>query len=306
MLLFPCYTSDRSLAEYRNEEKSSMQITLPRPLFKIAFAFSFMTLLSGMAQTAFAGQPDFAAIFKGTDACFLLVDMRTGKPAVEYNEKRCARRFSPCSSFKIPLALMAFDAGLLKDENTVLKWDGVKREYDEWNRDQTPKTWLRNSPLWVSQQLTPELGMAKVKKYLKEFNYGNQDMSGGLKTAWLAYTGRTLKISADEQIAFLDRFWRGQLALSPKAVELTKKSIYAIESSSGTVIHGKTGSGDLEAPEIHNGKQLGWFVGHLQQGNREYLFAVNFSDLKRPANTGPGGMRAREMTKLVLSELKLF
>ena len=45
--------------------------------------------------------------------------------------------------------------------------------------------------MWLSQLLTPQLEMPKIKNYLQKFNYGNQDFSAdvgknnGLTNAWL-------------------------------------------------------------------------------------------------------------------------
>jgi hypothetical protein len=60
---------------------------------------------------------DFKKTFADRDACFVIADLETGKILAEHNPKRCKERFSPCSSFKVPAALMAFDKGILNDEN---------------------------------------------------------------------------------------------------------------------------------------------------------------------------------------------
>ncbi|HBS51609.1 MAG TPA: penicillin binding protein transpeptidase domain-containing protein, partial [Coxiellaceae bacterium] len=41
---------------------------------------------------------------------------------------RCNERVFACSTFKIPIAIMAFDQKILQDENTVIKWDQITRE----------------------------------------------------------------------------------------------------------------------------------------------------------------------------------
>ena len=256
--------------------------------------------LSLFAAVSYAGQPDFEKAFQGKDGCFLLYDMKSRRTVVEYNKKRCGERFFACSTFKIPLALMAFDQDILRDENALVKWDGVKHEIDAWNRDQTPKSWLKYSAVWVSQWITPQLGMDKIKRYLKDFRYGNQDMSGGLTQAWLS---STLKISAAEQIRFLERFWMGKLPVSARAVDLVKTSMDMEKSASGAVLHGKTGSGFIGDRNDPVGQRVGWFIGHLARGNEEYIFATNYTG---KATSEPAGYAARGITKIVLSELGLF
>src|SRR5580765_6155607 len=126
-----------------------------------------------------AGEPDFARAFAGRDGCFELYDLKTNTLVVRSSSTRCAQRTSPCSTFKVPLALMAFDAGILEDETSMLKWDGTKTSRDSWNHDQTAATWMQNSVVWFSQRLTPQLGMKRVKAYLAKLDFGNQDTSGG-------------------------------------------------------------------------------------------------------------------------------
>src|SRR5438094_258330 len=80
----------------------------------------------------------------------------------------CAERLPPCSTFKLPLAAMALDAGIL-DEKTVLKWDKTPQRLKLWEQDADARLWLKESIVWFSQRLTTQLGMARVEKYLKDF-----------------------------------------------------------------------------------------------------------------------------------------
>jgi len=252
-----------------------------------------------------AAEPDYAQIFQGRDGCFELYDMGRNKVVARVGDKTCAERTSPCSTFKVPLSLMAFDAKIWKDETVPIKWDGTHYARDAWNSDQTPASWMSNSVVWVSQALTPQLGMARIETYLKDFAFGNQDMSGGLTKAWLM---SSLKISPDEQITFWKKFWRGQLGVSKQATEITKKITLVDTSENHWVLHGKTGSGSLgeKDPNEDTGYQLGWFVGHVARGEREYVFATRFADREKGLTHGPAGWTAREMTKEILRKLELY
>jgi len=200
---------------------------------------------------------------------------------------------------------MAFDAGILEDESSVMKWDGTKWDRDAWNRDQTAATWMQNSVVWFSQRLTPQLGMEKVKAYLSGFDFGNQDMSGGLTTAWLE---SSLQVSPDEQLRFWRRFWREELPVSKHAFEMTKRITRVDTSTSGWTLHGKTGSGGIAAkgPNQEAKLWLGWFVGHVARGDREYLFVTSYSDRVESADRRSPGPIAREITKTILSEMGLY
>src|SRR5580698_5493433 len=136
-----------------------------RPLSKLIC----LGLLLAFFQAG-AAEPDFAKIFQGKDACFILYDLKTGKVVSQYNAARCEQKFSPCSTFKIAIAVMAYDQGILKDENTTFKWDGVERSNSNWNRDTSAQDWLKYSVVWFSQRITPQLGPATITNYLAQFD----------------------------------------------------------------------------------------------------------------------------------------
>lgn len=270
-----------------------------RTLVLVALGLLFLPL------GARAAEPDYARIFQGRDGCFELYDLTRSKVLVRSNDKLCAERSSPCSTFKVALSLMAFDAKIWKDETISIPWDGTHYSREAWNGDQTPASWMSNSVVWVSQGLTPQLGMGRIKSYLKSFEFGNQDMSGGLTQAWLM---SSLAISPDEQILFWKRLWRQRLSVSKPAYEITKKITKIETSENGWTLHGKTGSGSLgeRDPGDDTGYQLGWFVGHVARGDREYLFVTRFSDREKNITHGPAGWTAREMSKEILRKLELY
>jgi beta-lactamase class D len=243
-----------------------------------------------------AAETDLSSFFPGKDGCFLLYDLKADKMVQRYNTNRCNLRVSPCSTFKIALALMAFDKGVLQDETTTYKWDGVDRGNPLWNRDVTAADWIKNSVVWYSQRITPQLGAITIKGYLARFNYGDQDISGGLTNFWL---GSSLKISPDEQIRFLKKLWRGELPVSRQGLELTRKIMCLETSPSGTVLSGKTGS------HISETDALGWFVGHLDGPHGEYLIVVNYSEGNPPRQATYPGAVAWNIAKEILTKLGL-
>ena len=200
---------------------------------------------------------------------------------------------------------MAFDAKIWKDEKVPIKWDGTRYVRESWNGDQTPATWMSNSVVWVSQALTPQLGMDRIKKQLEVFSFGSRDMSGGLDRAWLM---SSLAISPDEQITFWRKWWRGKVGVSKEATETTKKILFLETSENRWTLHGKTGSGSVGEKDSNDdtGYQIGWFVGHVARGDSEYVFATRFTDKEKDITHGPAGWTAREMTKEILAKLELY
>ena len=43
--------------------------------------------------------------------------------------------------------------GAVRDEFKVIRWDGVKQDFDGWNQDQTLRSSMRHSTVWVYQRL---------------------------------------------------------------------------------------------------------------------------------------------------------
>jgi beta-lactamase class D/beta-lactamase class D OXA-1 len=255
-----------------------------------------------LVSQATAATPDYARVFAGRDGCFELYDMGTKKLVARYNPAQCGRRYSPASTFKVPLSLMAFDAGVLKNERSGFKWDGRKTARPEWNHDQTAESWMRLSVVWFSQRLTPILGMRRVRDYLAKFHYGNQDFSGGITKAWLQ---SSLQISPDEQLRFWDRFWREELPVSKHAFDMTKRITLIGRSRSGWTLNGKTGSAAVTDQRGRVLETQGWFVGHVGRRNRQFVFVTHYTE-RRPRSDRPPGWIAREATDKILKQMGIW
>jgi beta-lactamase class D len=72
---------------------------------------------------------DWARFFTdaGVDGTIAIADERA-KAHWVYGEARAGTRYMPASTFKIPHALFALDAGIVRDEFQVFSWDGVRRD----------------------------------------------------------------------------------------------------------------------------------------------------------------------------------
>ncbi|MFN7038700.1 MAG: class D beta-lactamase [Alphaproteobacteria bacterium] len=259
-----------------------------------------------------SAEPSYDKIFAGVEPCFTLYDLNKGKTVESYNSNRCKEQISPCSTFKIPLSLMGFDSGILKDEDTP-KWE-FKPEYpaviESHAKDQTPKSWLSNSVVWYSQILTKKLGMEKFKEYVSKFDYGNQDVSGnlgkddGLTRSWL---DSSLKISANEQIEFLKKLITYKLPISKESINHTKNNMFIEEFAGGWKLYGKTGSATHKNPDgsDKNAKTgFGWFVGILEKEDQTYIFALNINDKQKA--TEYAGPRAKAIAKEIFSNLDIL
>ncbi|MFI5298454.1 MAG: penicillin-binding transpeptidase domain-containing protein [Polyangiales bacterium] len=218
--------------------------------------------------------PDTLARPKAIDfgpyvGCFEIRDLTTGR-TVKSDDAKCAERLSPCSTFKIAHSLIGLETGVLKDKDTLFKWDGKTNKRAEDNRDHTLELAVHDSTVWYFQELARRVGADKEKEWVAKLGYGNADTSGGLTTFWLE---SSLAISADEQVDFLEKIYTGKLAVSKASVDVVK-AILPLSSRGAREVRGKTGS-----CEAHDKQpDLGWFVGHVApdvDGKHESVFAVN-------------------------------
>lgn len=202
------------------------------------------------------------------------------------------KRFSPCSTFKVPHALIGLDLGILRDGNTLFKWDGKPMYFPVWEKDHTLNSAMANSVVWYFQKLAKRIGPARMAEYLSKFDYGNQDISGGQDRFWLM---SSLKISPLEQIGFLKKLVQEDLPVSQRAMDLTKQAV--MQGKQGEAkLYGKTGSGSVK------GKfSQGWFVGWVEPPGRALLFVTY---IKAPQ--GASGGKAKALTLAKLKRLGLW
>jgi beta-lactamase class D len=238
----------------------------------------------------------FSASARADEICTLIVDAKTGAEIVR--DGICDRRVSPMSSFKLPLAVMGFDAGILIDEHNP-RWEwrpelGDGRDVEKTAHD--PQSWEKISVVWYSQELTRRLGEKRFADYVSAFGYGNTDVSGnagkkdGLTQSWLM---SSLQISPDEQVAFLKKLKARTLPVSAHAFDMTARILPAFEAGPWKM-QGKTGSGWLRNAkgEVDRTRPIGWFVGWGKKDEREIVFARLFVGAQKSERYG--GMIARE------------
>jgi beta-lactamase class D len=207
-----------------------------------------------------------------TEENFCLMNAVTGELIYEMGPNT-KKPTTPCSTFKIALSLIGYSEEILKDEEMPVWFfqEGYLDFLESWKTSQTPMSWMRNSCVWYSQVLAQKLGIAKMQHYLAIFEYGNQDLSGGLQSAWLS---SSLKISPLEQVEFLSKMVREELSISQLSIKKTKSLLFYEELSDGWKLYGKTGMGTIENLEI------GWFVGWVQKESAFLPFAYNICEPK--------------------------
>lgn len=233
----------------------------------------------------------FAGAAAAQNTCTVLADAATGKVLSQTGE--CDRQVPPASTFKIPIALMGYDAGFLKDAHQpVLPFkEGYPDWREAWRTDIDPTTWMKESVVWYSQQITQALGKKKFAGYVEAFGYGNEDASGdpgkdnGLTRSWLS---SSLRISPLEQADFLGRIVRRELPIDAHAYDMTEAILTRNELPNGWTTLGKTGAGfSVRNGKVDRNRPFGWYVGWAAKGDRTVIF-VRLSEFTERQKMSPG------------------
>ena len=226
-------------------------------------------------------EQDLTRFFNNTKGAFSLYDLKNNR-YIRYNEARCRERFSPKSTFKIPNSLIGLETGVIRDADFVIPWNRRKHPpqdnwnqepFNHWAQDQTLRSAIKYSVVWYFQELALRVGEQRMKKYVTAFNYGNQNVSGGIDEFWL--NGK-LQISTDEEVEFLKAFYAERLPISKRSIEIVK-DILILEKTPAFTLSGKTGGGS-----VAEGKYIGWFVGYLETDGNVYFFATNIEGSNFP------------------------
>lgn len=214
-------------------------------------------LLFSIIQLAlFAAEPNFGK-YNGSA---VILDINSSKRVV-FGERE-DKRYSPCSTFKILNSMIALEVNAVEDENESIKWDGVVREYEAWNRDHSMRSAIAVSTVWFYQEMARRIGPQRMAEYVKRAKYGNMDVSRTLTDFWLG--SGSLAISPNEQIDFLSKFVRNDLPFSLRSIN-TIKDIMTLEKKDAYRIAAKTGSCG----------GIGWFVGFVENEENQKVFAFN-------------------------------
>lgn len=214
----------------------------------------------------------------GTESCFLLHELGVGEVSRGPTEA-CRSRVTPASTFKVPHALAALDAGVLSGPDDVLVFDGSGPWPESSRRDHTLASAVRHSVVWYFQSLATKLGPAREQEYVRRLAFGNMDSSSGLTTFWI---GGSLLIAPEEQLAFWIKLYENTLPVTPAAVAAVKAILVEpsgkVVNAAGeqpfgppwppsTIVSAKPG-----AATDRSGRGVKWLVGHVATNGRAFIF----------------------------------
>lgn len=248
-------------------------------------SFKTLTFIGLAAISAYAGNKsysqDFSALYKSNEiivgefqeilqnsnlkGSILIYNTRTNTLYSNDFEWAKVGRL-PASTFKIPNSLIALETGIVKNDSSILKWSGKKREMAIWESDLTLKQAFHLSCVPCYQELARKIGLVRMKQFTSKFQYGNLFFDNdNLDKFWLE--GES-KISQFQQIEFLKAIYEDRLPVSKRTTRIVKRMM-VMDTINDYVLSGKTGW------SVRNNTNNGWFVGYIEKPNNHLFFAVN-------------------------------
>lgn len=214
-------------------------------------------------------------LFRGFAGTFVVRDDR-GLMDVRYNAERADLRFSPCSTFKLPFAIMFLENGIVRDLEAVVKYEprlaeGPLSTQPETAHDQTLTSAFQESANWYFDTVSRSLDRTVVEQFTVRSGYGNADVRDAAEQGSYWYDGR-LRISANEQVRFLQRLHNGELGLSARTSGLIRQ-VAQVEETPRWRLVAKTGA----CRGIGEDTTTLWYVGWVEKADDTYYFALRLA-----------------------------
>lgn len=231
------------------------------------------------------------------DGCFSMVNNQTGAVTV-YNMKLDTQRFLPASTFEIVNALIGLETGKITDEKMVIKWDGIKRWNEAWNKDLTMAEAFKVSAVPYYQEVARRIGRDTMKRWMDTLQYGNMNIGGPIDSCWL---NNTLKISPDEQLGLVKKLYFDKLPFQKRTQQIVK-DVMLHENNTLYKLSYKTGWGFDEKQNA-----IGWVVGWIEENRHVYFFVtlIKSPDKNIDMTTVPIAI-GMKITKSILNQYGFF
>lgn len=220
--------------------------------------------------SAHAEDPSLAKVFADRDVRgAIVISSLDGNQGFIHNDARAQQRFPCASTFKILNTLIALEEQVVQGKDDRLKWDGQIHDFPDWNQDQTLESAFKVSCVWCYQDFARAIGAETYRRYLAASAYGELHEPFDETAFWL---DGSLKISAVEQVRFLQKMHRRELPFSPHAYATLREIMLVedrVEERPGYRLWAKTGWAISADPSI------GWYVGYVETPNNVWFFATN-------------------------------
>jgi beta-lactamase class D len=227
------------------------------------------------------------------DGCFAMENNKDGDITV-YNMALDTERVLPASTFKIVNSLIGLETGKIVDEKMVIKWDGIKRSHEDWNKDMDMEEAFKVSCVPYYQEVARRIGRDTMKLWLDSLHYGNQKIGSRIDSFWL---DNSLKISPDEQLGLVQRLYFDQLPFQKRTQQIVS-DVMLHENNTLYKLSYKTGLGYDE-----KNNSVAWVVGWVEENMHPYFFVT----LVKSADPNIDMVKVRmDITKGILKQYGFF
>lgn len=260
----------------------------------------FCTLLSGLLSACSPNnveeRTDLNRFFREhqVEGVFGLFDNGQGSFIVSDKHRFRDSAWLPASTFKIVNALVGLETGVVKDDSTVIPWDGVTRSVPEWNQDLSMSRAFRASAVPWFQELARRIGQPVMQHWIDTLGYAKgygKTRISQIDTFWL---DNSMKVSPDEQLGLVKRLYFSQLPFQHRTQEIVCRMML-MEDNANYKLAYKTG---LEHAE--NGDYIAWIVGWVEENKHPYFFVQQF---RAPASAKGIPAARLDILKKSLAEL---
>lgn len=204
-----------------------------------------------------------------------------------YDLDRFKKGYPPSETFNIMTALVGLHIGRVADDSasiTVTDSDSVPpmTVYNAFHQSSSDHV----------RALATMIGRDTMKFWVDSVKYGNKKIAKATEAYW---TNDSLIISADEQLGLIKRLYFRQHPFRSSVQESVKKMLI-VENNAQLQLAYQLGATQ------HNGKQLAWVVGWIEENRHVYPFVINY-DAEPGIDTKEVGVK---LAKEILASLGFF
>ena len=176
--------------------------------------------------------------------------------------------YLPASTFKVVNALIGLETGKVKDDSTVIPWDGITRRVPEWNQDLSMYRAFRVSSVPWFQELARRIGKDTMQRWLDTLGYGRKKGRAVIHQIDSFWLDNSIKMTPDEQLGLMKKLYFDQLPFQRRTGEIVSRMML-MEDNSNYRLSYKTGWGIAE-----NGDSIGWIIGWVEENKHPYFFVL--------------------------------
>ncbi|ULQ56195.1 class D beta-lactamase [Flavihumibacter rivuli] len=202
---------------------------------------------------------------------FGLFDNGQGNFTISDKKRFRDSAYLPASTFKIVNSLIGIETGRVKDDSTVIPWDGKVRSIENWNQDLSMYRAFRYSAVPWFQELARRIGKDTMQRWLDTLGYASRYGRATINKIDTFWLDNSIKITPDEQLGLVKKLYFDQLPFQRRTHEIVRRMML-FEDNANYKLSYKTGWGKNERAE-----NTAWIIGWIEENKHPYFFVLQVS-----------------------------